>query len=107
MPINFVEIPLDDPSYRQCHEDLDVYLTQGWEIIGHAVYINTADRDLPEPMERYTLYCKSTEKIIEDADAVLNEITETTGFQFDTPETVDAKMQQAMSLVNHLMKTGS
>lgn len=49
--INFVEIPLADPSFLNAHEQLDSMLSDGWQIIGHAVY--TYDG---EPTERYTLH---------------------------------------------------
>lgn len=55
--INFVEIPLMDPSYMPQHDQLGRMLSEGWSIIGHAVY---ADNHDGEPFERYTLYRKET-----------------------------------------------
>lgn len=94
MPVNFVEIPLNDPAYLNEHDDLDKMLLEGWRIVGHAVYVANDN----EPVERYTLYRPDLVPIL--AKQLQAEKPEL----FDTPETVDAKMKQTMSFVTRVQQ---
>ncbi len=83
--INFVDIHLQDVNYLPQHDHLDEMIDEGWQIIGHSIYTDHEG----ETFERYTLH-KPNKK-----------------HQSDTPETVEVKVESAVSLTNQFLNSGN